>query len=91
MNLQGQYVQYSKLFVSVFGLAYIVHVAATLILICRYPEQSEAFLQTLEKTTSLFGIVFSCYTGNSAVEKYIVNKSQVSAALGNAEKKASEG
>lgn len=91
MNMQGKYVQYSKLFVTVFGLAYIAHVAATLILICTYPEQAEAFLETLEKTTGLFGIVFSCYTGNSAVEKYVVNKSQISAAIGGGNKAASEG
>ena len=89
--MQGKYVQYSKLFVTVFGLAYIAHVAVTLILICTYPEQAEAFLETLEKTTGLFGIVFSCYTGNSAVEKYVVNKSQISAAIGGSNKAASEG
>lgn len=39
-------------------------------------DASDALIEILGTTTGLIGIIFGCYTGNSAAEKYIRGKSQ---------------
>lgn len=82
MKINGEYVQYSKAFTTVVGLSYLVQVVATIILVCKCEYASSALLEILQTTTGLFGLTFGCYTGNSAVEKYITKKASIDIALG---------
>ena len=82
MNLLGQYMQYSKIFTSAFGVAYLLQIASVTVLICLYPDAQDALLELVKTTTGLFGIVFGCYTGNSTMEKYINKKALANAAMG---------
>ena len=91
MNLLGQYMQYSKLFTSAFGLAYLLQVTSTVILVCIFPDAQDALLELLKTTTGLFGVVFGCYTGNSTMEKYINKKALANAAMGKSSEVSSEG
>ncbi len=92
MNLLGQYMQYSKLFTTAFGVAYLLQVASVTVLICLYPDAQDALLELVKTTTGLFGIVFGCYTGNSTMEKYINKKALTAAAMGGtAQAKQNEG
>lgn len=75
MNIRGKYVQYSKVFTSVAGMAYIIQVIITIILVCTADYASDPLIEILKTTTGVMGIVFGCYSGNSAVEK-VVAKSQ---------------
>jgi len=92
VNIAERYIQYSKLFTSCFGVAYLLHVISTVVLICLFPEQAEYLLDALTTTTGLFGLVFGCYTGNSTIEKYINKKALTAAVMGEtAQTKQSEG
>lgn len=73
--------QYSKLFTAAVGAAYFAQVVTTMVLVCSYSEAASALLDILKTTTGLFGLIFGCYTGNSAVEKVVSKKSVVDAAL----------
>lgn len=77
MKIRGQYVQYSKLFTSLAGLAYFIQVVITIILVCTNIESSDALVEILKTTTGVMGVVFGCYTGNSAVEKVVTSKPSV--------------
>lgn len=74
MHIRGHYVQYSKVFTSLAGLAYFIQVVATIVLVCTVHDVSDALIDILKTTTGVMGIVFGCYTGNSAVEKVVTNK-----------------
>lgn len=73
MNTNGKYVQYSKRVVSIAGIAYLIQLIATITLVCVYNFAASALLEILGTTTGLVGVIFGCYTGNSAAEKYIKN------------------
>lgn len=75
------HVQYSKIFTSAAGIAYSAQVIATIVLVCLFPYQADALIDILGTTTGLIGLIFGCYSGNSAVEKYVVNKSAINSAL----------
>lgn len=77
-----RYVQYSKKFTGVAGVAYLIQVIATIVLVCVYSHASSALLDILGTTTGLVGLIFGCYTGNSAVEKYVKNRGLVNQAVG---------
>ena len=79
MNADGRYIQYSKIFVGIAGIAYLVELVAIIVLVCMCHYAANALLNILSTTTGLVGIIFGCYTGNSAAEKYIKNKASVSA------------
>ena len=74
MNTNGKYVQYSKRVVSIAGIAYLIQLIATITLVCIYNYVASALLEILGTTTGLVGVIFGCYTGNSAAEKYIKNE-----------------
>lgn len=75
MNIRGSYVQYSKVFTSLVGLAYFAQVVATIILVCTADYASDALIEILKTTTGVMGVVFGCYSGNSAVEKVVTKSS----------------
>lgn len=74
MNIRGTYIQFSKVFTSLAGLAYFVQVVATIILVCMADYAAESLIEILKTTTGVVGVIFGCYSGNSAVEK-VVSKS----------------
>jgi len=74
MEIGGKYVQYSKLFVGIAGVAYLMQVVATIVLVCVFDYASSALLEILGTTTGLIGLFFGCYTGNSATEKWFNTK-----------------
>lgn len=74
MNTETKYIQYSKLFVSISGIAYLVQVFLTIYLVCTNSCVSSSLIEILGTTTGLVGIIFGCYSGNSAAEKYIRGK-----------------
>lgn len=74
MKINGAYIQYSKLFVGIAGVTYLIQVIATIVLVCICHYASEALLEILGTTTGLVGLFFGCYTGNSATEKYLNTK-----------------
>lgn len=76
-----RYVQYSKIFAGVAGIAYLIQVTVTIVLVCMYTHAASALLDILGTTTGLVGLIFGCYTGNSTVEKYIKNRSLVNQAV----------
>lgn len=71
MKIGEQYIQYSKIFTSVAGILYAMQVLATIVMVCLSPESSDALVSVLEVTTGVMGIIFGCYSGNSAVEKVV--------------------
>lgn len=71
MKINGEYVQFSKLFTTVVGLSYFIQVVVTMILVCKCEYASSALLDILKTTTGLCGLTFGCYSGNSVAEKYI--------------------
>ena len=80
MNLRGQYVQFSKIFVTVVAIAYFLQVGVTIFMVCMHPESSSAMVDILEITTGFMVVAFGCYSGNSAVEKVALkNKKNASA------------
>lgn len=78
MKINGEYVQFSKLFTTVVGLSYFIQVIVTMILVCKCEYASSALLDILKTTTGLCGLTFGCYSGNSVAEKYIRNKDDAS-------------
>ena len=76
-----RYVQYSKIFAGVAGIAYLIQVTVTIVLVCVYNYAASALLDILGTTTGLVGVIFGCYTGNSTVEKYIKNRALVNQAM----------
>ena len=82
MRIGESYIQYSKIFTAAVGLGYAIQVIATMTMICLFPEVAEYLLEVLT-TTSLFGLVFGCYTSNSVLEKFSTAKKTVDKALGN--------
>ena len=76
MLLNGKYIQYSKLFVGIAGLVYLVQLISTTILVCTCNYAANALLEIFATTTGLVGVFFGCYTGNSAAEKYLNTKNQ---------------
>ena len=83
MKIGESYIQYSKIFTAAVGLGYAIQVVATMIMICLFPEVAEYLLEVLSTTTSLFGLVFGCYTSNSVLEKFSTAKKTVDKALEN--------
>ena len=81
MKIRGTYVQYSKVFTSLAGFAYFCQVVATIVLVCTAEYASDALIEILKTTTGVMGVVFGCYTGNSAVEK-VVTKTTATATTG---------
>lgn len=75
--------QYSKVFTALVGLAYFAQVVATIVLVCTSIESSDALIEILKTTTGVMGVVFGCYTGNSAVEKVVTNKAPATNATNN--------
>lgn len=71
-----KYVQFSKIFVGISGVFYLIEVFLIIYLVCSKSYASDALIEILGTTTGLVGIIFGCYTGNSAAEKYIRGKSQ---------------
>ena len=76
MNIRGKYVQYSKVFTSLAGLAYITQVIVTIVLVCTADYAADALIEILKTTTGVMGIIFGCYSGNSAVEKVVTKSTQ---------------
>lgn len=74
MKIRGTYVQFSKVFTSIAGLAYFFQVVVTVVLVCTADYASDALIEILKTTTGVIGVIFGCYSGNSAVEK-VVSKS----------------
>lgn len=74
MVVSGKYVQYSKRFVGIAGVAYLIQVITTIVLVVVYNYAADALLDILGTTTGFVSVIFGCYTGNSAAEKYIKAK-----------------
>lgn len=89
MKILGQYIQYSKIFTSYVGFAYLAQVCLTIFLVYTRPSVASALLEILKTTTGLVGLVFGCYSGNSVVEKYVTNKRVIDAAVGGSQNRSS--
>lgn len=70
-NTNIPYVQFSKKFVSIAGVMYLIQVVVTTILVCTNNYAADSLLEILGTTTGFIGLVFGCYTGNSVSEKFI--------------------
>lgn len=75
MEVNGKYIQYSKVFTGIAGVAYLIQVIAMIVLVCLCNYAADALLEILGTTTGLVGVIYGCYTGNSATEKVIRSKS----------------
>lgn len=85
MGTDGKYIQYSKLFVGVAGITYLIQVVSTIVLVCVCNYAASALLEILGTTTGLIGVLFGCYTGNSATEKYLKAKTTTTTATTDSE------
>ena len=83
MKIGESYVQYSKIFTAAVGLGYATQVIATMTMICLFPEVADYLIEVLGTTTSLFGLIFGCYTSNSVLEKFSTTRKTADKALGN--------
>lgn len=82
MKIGEQYIQYSKIFTSVAGILYAVQVLVAIVMVYLSPDSSDALVSVLEVTTGVMGIIFGCYSGNSAVEKVVTRSVNSSANSG---------
>ena len=82
MNINGKYVQYSKVFTTSVGVGFALHIIAVMALSCLVPDAGEVMLETLKLTAAIFSMTFFSYTGNSIAEKYISHKSQTNKTAG---------
>lgn len=76
MRIGDEHVQFTKLLAIALCAFYVTQTAATFIMICVMMEVADPLLMLMKDTLWLYGLIYGCYAGNSAVEKTFTLKRQ---------------